>query len=98
MDISSNQSAVLRQKKSSSRPQLKVGRILSYTLLIALSLLMLLPFAWMLSSSLKLDKDVFRFPIQWIPATPVWSNYLTIWTQIPFLTYFANTFKLTVVI
>ncbi|MBN1992113.1 MAG: carbohydrate ABC transporter permease [Anaerolineae bacterium] len=59
---------------------------------------MLLPFLWMLSASLKLDKDVFRFPIQWIPVDPRWSNYVKIWTQIPYLTFFANTAKLTVII
>ncbi|MBN1811737.1 MAG: carbohydrate ABC transporter permease [Anaerolineae bacterium] len=59
---------------------------------------MLLPFLWMLSASLKLDKDVFRFPIQWIPVEPQWNNYVKIWTQIPFLTFFANTAKLTVII
>ena len=59
---------------------------------------MVLPFLWMLSASLKLDKDVFRFPIQWIPTDPRWSNYVKIWTQIPFLTFFANTTKLTTII
>jgi multiple sugar transport system permease protein len=59
---------------------------------------MLLPFVWMLSASLKMDKDVFRFPIQWIPTVPQWSNYVKIWTQIPFLTFFTNTAKLTVII
>jgi len=59
---------------------------------------MLLPFLWMLSASLKLDKDVFRFPIQWIPEVLQWDNYVKIWTQIPFLTFFGNTAKLTVII
>jgi len=72
--------------------------VLTYTLLLALAFIMLLPFIWMLSASLKLDKDVFRFPIEWIPKDPQWSNYKTIWTRIPFLTFFANTFKLTVII
>jgi multiple sugar transport system permease protein len=75
-----------------------IGRIISYVLLIALAMLMLLPFIWMLSSSLKLDKDVFRYPFEWIPAVPQWSNYAKIWTRIPFLTFFANTTKLTVII
>ena len=75
-----------------------LGRVLTYVLLIVLAIIMLLPFLWMVSASLKLDKDVFRFPIEWIPADPQWSNYKTIWTRIPFLTFFANTFKLTVII
>ncbi|MBN1431100.1 MAG: carbohydrate ABC transporter permease [Anaerolineae bacterium] len=52
----------------------------------------------MISASLKLDKDVFRFPIEWIPANPQWDNYVKIWTQIPFLTFFSNTAKLTIII
>jgi multiple sugar transport system permease protein len=75
-----------------------LNKVLIYILLIVLAALMLLPFLWMLSASLKLDKDVFRFPIQWIPEVPQWSNYIKIWIQIPFLTFFANTAKLTVII
>ena len=76
----------------------RLGRSLTYALLIALAVIMLMPFFWMISASLKLDKDVFRFPIEWIPAIPQWNNYVKIWTQIPFLTFFANTTKLTVII
>jgi multiple sugar transport system permease protein len=86
------------RQDSSYRLKIRIGRTLSYIFLIALAAIMLLPFFWMLSSSLKLDKDVFRFPIEWIPANPLWSNYATIWTRIPFLTFFANSTKLTVII
>ncbi len=75
-----------------------LGRTASYAVLILLALFTLLPFVWMLSASLKLEKDVFRFPIQWIPEIPQWRNYQRIWTQIPFLTFFKNTTKLTVII
>jgi multiple sugar transport system permease protein len=75
-----------------------LGKTITYVLLSALAVATLLPFLWMLSASLKLDKDVFRFPIQWIPADPHWSNYVRIWTQIPFLTFFGNTAKLTIII
>jgi len=78
--------------------KIRIGRVIVYAVLIILALSMLLPFAWMVSASLKLDKDVFRFPIEWIPAVPQWDNYSTIWTRIPFLTFFMNTFKLTVII
>lgn len=75
-----------------------VGKITAYITLILLASLMVLPFLWMVSASLKLDKDVFRFPIEWIPSNPVWSNYQKIWTKIPFLTFIFNTSKLTVII
>jgi multiple sugar transport system permease protein len=87
-----------KNRGGSYHSKILIGRIISYVLLIALAVLMLLPFIWMLSSSLKLDKDVFRYPIEWIPANPQWSNFVKIWTRIPFLTFFANTTKLTVII
>jgi multiple sugar transport system permease protein len=82
----------------SYRFQAGLSKTFTYILLIALAALMVLPFLWMLSASLKLDKDVFRFPIEWIPVVPQWSNYEKIWTQIPFLTFFGNTTKLTIII
>ena len=85
-------------KFTSYRFRIGFSKGVTYILLILLAVLMLLPFFWMLSASLKLDKDVFSFPIQWIPAEPQWINYAKIWTQIPFLTFFRNTLKLTIII
>lgn len=68
-----------------------IGKAILYVLLIMLALIALLPFVWMLSSSLKLDKDVFRYPIEWIPAEPHWDNYSIIWQRVPLLNYFKNT-------
>ncbi len=67
-----------------------------YVALIIMACVMLVPFVWMISSSLKLEKDVFAFPIQWIPEDPQWSNYQVIWEKVPLLTGFFNTTKLTV--
>ncbi len=66
--------------------------------LVVIAAVMILPFLWMLSASLKLDKDVFTFPIQWIPKNPRWANYKDIWTKIPLGIFVFNTAKLTVVI
>ena len=52
----------------------------------------------MLSASIKTDKEVFQVPFVWIPANPQWSNYLKIWTKMPFLKYIGNTAFLTVVV
>ena len=49
--------------------------VLLYTILIAISLFMLLPFVWMLSTSFKLAQDIFGYPPQFIPDNPVWDNY-----------------------
>ncbi len=73
-------------------------RVILYIVLIALALVMLVPFAWMPSASFKLDKDVFVFPIQWIPANPRWQNYVDIWNKIPLSKFVLNTAKLTVIV
>jgi len=74
------------------------SRFFTYILLVLITLTMLLPFAWMLSSSLKLNKDVFTFPMQWIPEEPRWANYSTIWTRIPLVRFIYNTFKLSIIV
>ena len=76
----------------------KISRSLLYVVLLILTAAMLIPFAWMLSASLKLDKDVFIFPIQWIPKNPRWMNYVDIWTKIPLMTFVGNTIKITLIV
>ena len=75
-----------------------IMRFFIYFFLIVITAFMLLPFLWMLSSSFKENKDVFGFPIQWIPENPRWRNYVDIWTEIPLLTFIKNTAKITIVV
>jgi multiple sugar transport system permease protein len=72
--------------------------ILTYLIIAVVTLVMLLPFAWMLSASLKLSRDVFIFPIQWIPSEPRWQNYVDIWTKVPLAQFIYNTSKLTIIV
>lgn len=46
-----------------------------FALVAAGAALMLLPFAWMVSTSLKSPAEVFAYPVIWIPRQPMWSNY-----------------------
>jgi multiple sugar transport system permease protein len=73
-------------------------RMSIYLLLIVMAFSMLIPFVWMLSASLKLNKDVFVFPIQWLPSEARWKNYSDIWTRIPLGTFIVNTVKLSVIV
>ncbi len=83
--------------KSKSKNRL-IGKIIIYALLALLAAIMLIPFVWMLTASLKLNKDVFVIPYQWIGFTPRWQNFVDIWTKIPLLTFTLNTVKLTVIV
>ncbi|WP_443083803.1 carbohydrate ABC transporter permease [Vallitalea sp.] len=76
----------------------KATKAIIYISITIICLLTLLPLIWMLSASLKLDKDVFSIPIQWIPHNPQWKNYIIIWDKIPFALFVFNTTKLTIII
>ncbi|KRG07956.1 carbohydrate ABC transporter permease [Lederbergia galactosidilytica] len=62
------------------------------------SIAFLLPFLWMLSTSFKIEADVFKYPIQWIPET--WNaiqNYREVWFgDYPFYLYYWNSIKVAV--
>ena len=72
-------------------------KLFLYGGLIRVTFIFLVPFMWMLSSSLKLDKDVLTIPIKWFPNPPQWRNYIDIWKKIPLLLYTKNTLKITVI-
>ena len=84
--------------KSKKKIKKSIKTALLYAVLIFMAFVMLVPFAWMISASLKLEKDVFSFPIVWIPEVPKWSNYKEIWQKVPLLTGFFNSMKLTVLV
>ncbi len=88
-------------KKKSSAPLTAgkvVGRIVLYTFLVFFLIVALVPFVWMISSSLKSSTDVFTIPMHWIPETFRWENYVEIWQKVPLLTYFKNTAVVAVVV
>ena len=84
-------------RKDNAAMQL-VGNVLLYVVLIGLAIFTLIPFVWMISSSLKLDQEVFQYPIRWIPEVCHWENYQLIWEKVPLLTYFKNTAFIAIVV
>ena len=60
------------------------------TLLRFVLALVLLPFLWMISTSLKSLPELSHFPPVWFPARPHLGNYIDVWTQIPLATYLRN--------
>ena len=74
--------------------QLSAGMI--HLMLLAGVVLVFLPVAWALSTSLKDPGDLFLFPPIWIPNPIRWQNYVEAMTTVPFGRYFLNTTFLTV--
>jgi len=63
----------------------------AYALLSALGVLFLLPFAWMVVTSLKADAQVMTAVPQWIPRPVMWGNYAKALQSFPFVRYLFNT-------
>jgi multiple sugar transport system permease protein len=87
--------ARLTPRKRSANIGNILRRTIAYAALILLALISLLPFAWMLSTSLKQSFEVFVFPPQWIPAELQWSNYTSLWTSFQYWNlWIFNSFKI----
>lgn len=67
-----------------------VGRTGLYLALVASSMAMLVPFYWMLNTSLKLEADVFAYPPEWIPQPATLVHYVEVWTRLPFARFLLN--------
>lgn len=82
----------------------KVTTFLVAVLICVFALLMIVPFIWMISASLKQQKDVMTIPIQWIPSYWYPDNYLRVLnignasaTDYHFLLAYWNSIKISVI-
>jgi multiple sugar transport system permease protein len=67
-----------------------LARLLAHAALIAGAAFMVIPFLWMLSTSLKTEDQVFVMPPLWFPSNPVFSNYARLFDTVPFGRYLFN--------
>ena len=65
-------------------------RIVAHLALLCGATTMVVPFVWMLSSSLKQNLEVFYIPPTLIPAVAQWHNYLAIFKVVPYGRWFLN--------
>lgn len=82
----------------SYKTKTKVLHAILFAVLLVIGIAMIMPFIWTLSSSFKNNNEIFSYPIKWIPEVFRWSNYEEVWSRIPFLTYYVNTIKLSVIV
>ena len=85
------QAIAIKKKKSTSAI---VRKVLLYVLLIMIGIIMVVPFLWMISTSLKEQYDTVKIPPVWIPNPPRWQNYVDLFTQQPMLQFMLNTIKI----
>lgn len=86
----SSTAVVMKKKKGSA----VLRRVLLYIVLILIAVIMVVPFLWMLSTSLKTQYDAVKIPPVWIPDPPQWENYVKLFTEQPMFQFMLNTIKI----
>jgi len=87
--------ATRRSAQASQATAERTRRLLVYALLIFGTVVFLLPFLWMLSTSLKTAQEVLAYPPQVLPKTPQLNNYPDAWTALPFTQFLLNSVLVT---
>lgn len=84
-----------RVRKSNSQIAI---RVTAYVFLLILSAFVLLPFVWMVLSSLKRNNEIFTVPVTWFPSEWQWVNYAQIWEKSDMLVWLQNTIFVAVLV
>ena len=70
--------------------------ILFYLLTFGIALIVVIPFFWMVSTSLKSKGAIMQIPIEWIPQNPTLNSYKTVFTRFPLVQAIINSFGITI--
>lgn len=80
-----------------ARKRFPIGRVILYVVLIFWAIFMIMPFAWMILTSLKAQAEAMKVPIVWLPKEPQWQNYVDVLQKYNFGRYYLNTITVTVI-
>lgn len=73
----------------------RLVRAVEVLLLTVVALLVIAPIAWTIVTSLRTPAQSFSNPPDWIPDDPLWSNYASVFRQVPFAAFLLNSFLVT---
>ena len=69
---------------------MKIKSIIKYAILLLGGFTMIVPFAWMLSTSFKTKGATMIMPPEFIPAEPSFDNFIEVFTKFPMMTFMKN--------
>ncbi|MBP1994573.1 carbohydrate ABC transporter permease [Paenibacillus eucommiae] len=70
---------------------------LFYFIICLGALVMLVPFYWLVATSLKTGGAILKLPPQWFPNPITWENYATAWSKVNFARYTFNSALIVVI-
>lgn len=85
----------MEHKQRIQKWKLSAGQIITFVLLTIGAFSMILPFFWMVSTSIKTTGETLAIPPVWLPENWQWSNYEKALTMAPFEQYFINSVIIT---
>jgi ABC-type glycerol-3-phosphate transport system permease component len=65
--------------------------------IVILTIIIPVPFLWIITSSLKTNTEYFAIPIKWIPQTPQWDHYIKVFIELGFYKFIINSIILATV-
>ncbi|MCP3763468.1 carbohydrate ABC transporter permease [Domibacillus sp. A3M-37] len=96
VDTDTKNSTVLLSK-SKAKSKFSPSQLFLHIILILGSVIMVFPFFWTVSSSLKDMSQIFAIPPTWLPNPIMWSNYMNSLTAMPFAQAYWNSFYITAI-
>ncbi|PTM56652.1 carbohydrate ABC transporter permease [Desmospora activa] len=84
--------------KGSKAVQVKPTQLLLHIVLSLGAVVMVAPFLWAISSSLKTTAQIYQLPPAWIPTPVEWHNYMRSLEAMPFDLAYFNSFYITVLV
>lgn len=74
----------------------RIATICFYLVAVLLAIAAMIPFLWMLSTSLKSRGALMSIPIEWIPDNPTWDAYAKVFSKFPFAKTIGNSLFISV--
>lgn len=81
---------------NSKKIEKKIKVIWFYVIACLIAVIVLIPFLWMLSTSLKSKGALMQLPVEWIPKEPTLDSYTKVFSRFPFLRAIFNSFFITI--
>jgi ABC-type glycerol-3-phosphate transport system permease component len=70
--------------------RIKWSGVLTYLILILITLLVITPIIWLVITSLKQRSEYLTYPLRWLPEVAQWTNYQQALEMVPYMRYFGN--------
>ncbi len=87
----------MKVHKKKKKMRFLIPKLVFYILISAIAVIMVLPFYWMLITSVSPIRDILAFPPKWIPSHLAFGNFIEVFNTAPFHLYYLNSFLVAVI-